>query len=84
MMFSNLIHSFQAFPPANIIFTGIAVLLLVRIFRHSFARSAFDTLNLRQLKMSALAETISSTFLTGSKDSSNGLRFTLGSPRLRL
>ena len=29
---------FQAFPPANIIFTGIGVLLLVRVFRGSLAR----------------------------------------------
>ena len=30
--------TFQAFPPANIIFTGISVLLLVRVFRRPFAR----------------------------------------------
>jgi hypothetical protein len=35
---SNLIFTFQAFPPANIIFTGISVLLLVRVFRSSLAR----------------------------------------------
>ena len=29
----------QGFPPANIIFTGIGVLLLVRVFRRSLARS---------------------------------------------
>ena len=29
--------TFQAFPPANIIFTGIGVLLLVRVFRDSLA-----------------------------------------------
>jgi hypothetical protein len=32
MISSNLIFTFQAFPPANIIFTGIGVLLLVRAF----------------------------------------------------
>ena len=36
---SNLIITFQTFPPANILFTGIGVLLLVRVFRHSLARS---------------------------------------------
>jgi hypothetical protein len=43
----------------------------------------FNTLTLRRLKMSALAETSLSTSLTPSKDFSNGLRFTLGSHRLR-
>ena len=38
MMLSNLIFTFQAFPPANIIFTGIGVLLLVREFSDSLAR----------------------------------------------
>jgi hypothetical protein len=40
MMLSNLIFTFtfQAFPPANIIFTGIGVLLLVRVFRDYLAR----------------------------------------------
>jgi hypothetical protein len=32
MIMSNLISTFQAFPPANIIFTGIGVFLLVRVF----------------------------------------------------
>ena len=31
MILSNLIFAFQAFPPANIIFTGIGVLLLVGV-----------------------------------------------------
>jgi hypothetical protein len=44
----------------------------------------FNTLTLRRLKMSALAETSLSTSLTASKDFSNGLRFTLASHRLRL
>jgi hypothetical protein len=35
---SNLISTFQAFPPANIIFTGIGVLLLVRVFRDALER----------------------------------------------
>jgi len=35
---SNLIFTVQAFPPANIIFTGIGVLLLVRVLRGSLAR----------------------------------------------
>jgi hypothetical protein len=43
-----------------------------------------NTLSRRRLKMSALAETSSGTSLTASKDFSNGLRFTLGSHRLRL
>jgi hypothetical protein len=38
MIFSNLIFTFQAYPPANIIFTGIGVLLLVRVFRRSLTR----------------------------------------------
>ena len=38
MILSNLRFTFQAFPPANIIFTGIGVLLLVRVFHGSFAR----------------------------------------------
>ena len=44
----------------------------------------FNTLTLRRLKMSALAETSSSTSLTPSKDFSNGLRFTLASHPVRL
>jgi hypothetical protein len=44
----------------------------------------FDTLTLRRLKMSALAETNLSISLTASKDFSNGLRFTLALHRLRL
>jgi hypothetical protein len=44
----------------------------------------FNTLTLRQLKMSALAETSLSTSLAASKDFSNGLRFTPASHRLRL
>jgi hypothetical protein len=44
----------------------------------------FNTLTLRRLKMSAPAETSLSTSLIPSKDSSNGLRFTLPSRRLRL
>jgi hypothetical protein len=43
-----------------------------------------NTLTLRRLKMSALAETSLSTSLIASKDSSNGLKFTLASHRLRL
>ena len=50
----------------------------------SLSTTYFNTLTLRRLRMSALAETILSSSLTGSKDSSNGLRFTLVSPRLRL
>ena len=38
IILSNLMFKFQAFPPANIIFTGISVLLLVRVFRGSLAR----------------------------------------------
>jgi hypothetical protein len=38
LILSNLIYTLQAFPPANIIFTGIGVLLLVRVFRGSLAR----------------------------------------------
>jgi hypothetical protein len=44
----------------------------------------FNTLTLRRLKMSALAEKSLPTSLTASKDSSNGLRFTLALHRLRL
>ena len=72
---SNLMLTFQAFPPANIIFTGISVLLLVGVC-HSFCANDFDILTLRLLKMPALAEAKSSTCLTASKDSSNGLKFT--------
>ena len=44
----------------------------------------FNTLTLRRLKMSAQAETSLSSSLTASKDSSNGLRYTLALHRLRL
>ena len=44
----------------------------------------FNTLTLRRLKMSVLAVTSLSTSLTASKDSFNGLRFTLTLHRLRL
>jgi hypothetical protein len=44
----------------------------------------FNTLTLRRLKMSAPAETSLSTSSVASEDSSNGLRFTLASHRLRL
>jgi hypothetical protein len=75
---------FQAYPQANIIFTGIGVLLQVRVFLRFLCTTYFNTLTLRRLKMSALAETSSSTSLTASKDFSNGLRFTLALHRLRL
>ena len=39
MILSNLIFTFQAFPPANIIFTGIGAFLLVRVSRLSHART---------------------------------------------
>ena len=39
MILSSLISTFQAFSPANIIFTGIGALLLVRVFRRSLART---------------------------------------------
>jgi hypothetical protein len=38
MILSNLMFTFQGFPPANIIFTGIGVLLLVSVFCRSLAR----------------------------------------------
>ena len=51
----------------------------------SFPRTTyFNTLTLRRLKMSALAETSLLTSLTASKGFSDGLRFTLALHRLRL
>ena len=44
----------------------------------------FNTLTVRRLKMSALVETNLLTSLTASKDSFNGLRFTLALHQLRL
>jgi hypothetical protein len=46
--------------------------------------TCFNTLTLRRLKISALAETISSTSFTASKDFSNDLRSTPALHRLRL
>ena len=43
MILSNLMFTFQGFPPANIIFTGIGVLLLVSVFCRS-CMTYFDTL----------------------------------------
>ena len=80
----NLVISFQAFPPANIIFTGIGVFLLVCVRHGYLARLILIPLTLRQLKMPALAETSSSTSSTASKDFSNDLSFTLALHRLRL
>ncbi len=80
---SNLIAAFQAFPPANIIVTGIGVLLLVCVFCGSLARLIL-THTPRRLKMPALAKTRSLISLNVSKDFSNGLRFTLGSHRRQL
>src|SRR6266852_4445445 len=41
MILSNLLFTFQAFPPANIIFTGIGVLLLVRVFRGFLTQTTY-------------------------------------------
>jgi hypothetical protein len=47
---------FQAFPPANAIFVGIGVLLLVGILHLSLAQNYFDAGAPRRLKMRALAK----------------------------
>ena len=43
MTLSNLTFTFQAFAPANIIFTGIGVLLLVRLFCRYLCTTYFYT-----------------------------------------
>ena len=47
---------YQAFPPANAIFAGIGVLLLVGILHVSLAQTYFDTETPRRLTMQALAK----------------------------
>ena len=46
----------QAFPPANAVFAGIGVLLLVGIFHLSLAQNYIDTGAPRRLTMRALAK----------------------------
>jgi hypothetical protein len=80
--------------PSNIYFSGIPTSEhnFYRDWRSSpgpclspFPRTTyFNTLTLRRLKTSALAETNLLASLTASKDFSNGLRFTLALRRLRL
>ena len=81
---TDLILAFQAFPPANTIFAGIGVLLLVSVF-HGFRLLLILTrMTPRRLKMLVLAKTSLSNSLTTLSVSSSGFRFTLGLHRLRL
>src|ERR1700684_684969 len=74
---SAQICSFQAFPPANIIFTGIGVLLLVGVLRGSLVQPILISMAPRRLKIPALAKTSLLTSSTASNISSAGLKFTL-------
>jgi hypothetical protein len=75
---------FQAFPPANAIFAGIGILLLVGILHCSLLHAILTLVIPRRLKMPALAGTSSSNSLTALSVSLAGLRYTLASHRLRL
>jgi hypothetical protein len=80
---SALILAFQVYPPANIIFAGIGVLLLVGVPCNFLVQSIYTVVP-RRLKMPAQATTSSSKFLTALNTFSGGSRFTLASHRLRL
>ena len=78
------ILAFQAFPPANTIFAGIGVLLLVSVFHGSRLLPILTRMTPRRLKMLVLAKTSLSNSLTTLSVSSSGFRFTLGLHRPRL
>ena len=71
---SILISTFQAFPPANIIFAGIGVLLSVSILTVPWGRQSILTLRAhRRLKMPARVRAYSSMSSTASNISFSGL-----------
>ena len=74
----------QAFPPANAIFAGIGVLLLVGVFHRFILQPILTRMALRRLKMRPLAKTSFLTCLTALNDFSAVLRFTLAIPRRQL
>ena len=73
----------QAFPPANVIFAGIGVLLSVSVLPVVLMQPILTPRPLRRLKMPALAETSSSRYLIASNVSYIDLRYTLESRRPR-
>ena len=76
--------AFQAFPPANIIFAGIGVLLLVGGLHGSLMQPILTFMAPRRLKMPVLPQTSSLNYLTALNVSLAGLRFTLALHQLRL
>ena len=67
----------QAFPPANAIFAGIGVLLLVGVLYGSLVQPILTRTALRRLMMPALAEKSLLSSLTALNGSSADLRYTL-------
>ena len=74
----------QVFPPANAIFAGIGVLLLVCVLRGSLVQPILTRIAPRRLKMRALAEKSLMSSLIALSVSSAGLRYTLGLHRRQL
>jgi hypothetical protein len=75
---------FQAFPPANVVFAGIGVLLLVRVLHVYLSQPILTPRVSRRLKIPALGKTSSLRFSTASIVSSIGSRYTLASHQLWL
>ncbi|KAF8487324.1 hypothetical protein DFH94DRAFT_678356 [Russula ochroleuca] len=80
----NVLYAFSAtlgqgvglsFPPANAIFAGIGVLLLVGVLHGSFSQPILTPVAPRRLKMPALDKTNSLTCLIASNVSSIGLKY---------
>jgi hypothetical protein len=81
---SILISTFQAFPPANIIFAGIGVLLSVSVLMVPLGQSILTLRVPRRLKMPARVKTCSLMSSTASDFSFSGLTYTLAFHRLQL
>jgi hypothetical protein len=81
---SILMFTFQAFPPADIIFAGIGILLTVSCSYGSLEQSILTLRAPRRPKMPARIKTSSLMFSTASNVSFSGLTNTLASHRLQL
>jgi len=61
----SLIFTCQIFSPGKVIFAGVGVLLLVRIYLNTFASAIVTPIFLRQLRAFRKAKVPSLTFLNG-------------------
>jgi hypothetical protein len=81
---STLIFTFQAFPPADIIFAGIGVLLSVSVLMVPWGSLSLTLRAPRRLTMPARVKTCSLMSSTASNVSFRGLTYTLALHRLQL